>query len=556
MTGPASLLTARGARLVGQGTFTARPTDCAGEYEVTVHHDKRTCTFTVCEGTPLSVWRRELGKLEIGVGQRGGRASSGLARELYESVRRLAAGPDVPVIAVAQPLCPDRGPMHYRQAYARAYMPPPPKRKLRKRSPSDKSVPKRPASEIPKRPTAIFVFDWETRDDEAQAPTIGAYRYLRISWRGNKPTFRCVEEGLVAGDSLTGRERLVLDTYARQHYPDVVEEEDTVLGPLRVLTRKQLADKILKLCYEGTAVLCGHHLLFDITRNTVDFDSAESLQSGAERSEQGCEVPRKQSRRNKRAFSAVLATFIHRDTGEERPDRYRPRVRFEIFNSTQASIDYVTPRKSKKRGQPSHWDGHFLDTKRLAFGLSGNQYSLKNACKNYHVRLAPCPSSRQHRHDETCPECEHTSWKALEKSKREAKYGEVTFEHIDYCRMDVAFTAALAEKLLTIHYQHTDIDLHPCQVWSPASYGKAYYDAMGIRSHLGSLDPTIQGYAMAGFHGGRSGVRIRLWLTPIVYCDFTSLYPTVAALLDTWRLVTSSRIDAVEGSPGEAQAWL
>src|SRR5882724_6507986 len=44
---------------------------------------------------------------------------------------------------------------------------------------------------------------------------------------------------------------------------------------------------------------------------------------------------------------------------------------------------------------------------------------------------------------------------------------------------------------------------------------------------------------MAGYLGGLAGVLIRHTPVPVVYCDFTSQYPTVNALLGIWPLLVA-----------------
>jgi hypothetical protein len=54
------------------------------------------------------------------------------------------------------------------------------------------------------------------------------------------------------------------------------------------------------------------------------------------------------------------------------------------------------------------------------------------------------------------------------------------------------------------------------------------------------------GYAMSGYFGGRAECRIRRVLTPVRYVDFTSMYPTVNALLELWQFHTAERVVAID----------
>ena len=53
----------------------------------------------------------------------------------------------------------------------------------------------------------------------------------------------------------------------------------------------------------------------------------------------------------------------------------------------------------------------------------------------------------------------------------------------------------------------------------------------------------VLGYAMAAFFGGRAECRIRRVPVPVDLVDFTSMYPTVDALMDLHRLQLASRIE-------------
>jgi len=56
------------------------------------------------------------------------------------------------------------------------------------------------------------------------------------------------------------------------------------------------------------------------------------------------------------------------------------------------------------------------------------------------------------------------------------------------------------------------------------------------------LDPQLLGAAMSAFYGGRAECRIRRTSVPVTVVDFTSMYPTVNALMNTWQLLTATTI--------------
>jgi hypothetical protein len=56
------------------------------------------------------------------------------------------------------------------------------------------------------RPKALVVFDTETELGGSQDLIVGAYRYVRVEWKGSRPTLRSAEEGLFHPDDLFARD--------------------------------------------------------------------------------------------------------------------------------------------------------------------------------------------------------------------------------------------------------------------------------------------------------------------------------------------------------------
>ena len=61
------------------------------------------------------------------------------------------------------------------------------------------------------RPKAFVVFDTETELGGSQDLIVGAYRYVRVEWKGSRPTLRCAEEGLFHPDDLFARDPAQLE---------------------------------------------------------------------------------------------------------------------------------------------------------------------------------------------------------------------------------------------------------------------------------------------------------------------------------------------------------
>ncbi len=83
---------------------------------------------------------------------------------------------------------------------------------------------------------------------------------------------------------------------------------------------------------------------------------------------------------------------------------------------------------------------------------------------------------------------------------------------------------------------------------SAASITKAFLDKMGIEhpSQKFDLPDEILGKCMQAYYGGRSEIRIRHQEVPIVVCDTTSEYPSVAGLLGLWPLLTAASMEVAE----------
>jgi hypothetical protein len=229
--------------------------------------------------------------------------------------------------------------------------------------------------------------------------------------------------------------------------------------------------------------------------------------------------------------------------GHEHPNTYRPRIAIKHIDSKRALIGF-TGRKgtdesdripeASESGEPEEgyvFRDHFLDLRTLAFALTDRAYTLEAACDAFGV--------------------EHGK-------QRVQRHGVVTPKYIDYNRRDVLATAELAAKLLEEYAKHP-VTLQPTKAYSPASIGKAYLRAMGIRPILerqSKFRRRFLGHAQSAFFGGRTSAHIRKVPVPIVYTDFLSMYPTVNSLMGLWRYVTARAIKIVEHCTSEVQAFL
>jgi len=285
-------------------------------------------------------------------------------------------------------------------------------------------------------PDSMFVFDTETSADHTQRLKFGSYRFLVSG--------RCLEEGLFYGDDLSPEERCILERYVSEHTPEVVEEG---CQQLHLLTRRQFLDKLFKATYKARCLLVGFNLPFDISRIAHDFANAR--------------------KRFAAGFSFGMWTYIDK-RGLERRNPHRPRIAIKYIDNKRAlngftsrsvadEEDLIPEGSTSGKPEKGHiFRGHFLDLRTLTFALTDRGYTLEAACEAFGV--------------------EHGK-------QRAERHGFVTEEYIAYNRRDVLATSELAIKVLDEYKKHP-IDLQATKAYSPASIGKAYLRAMGIKPIL------------------------------------------------------------------------
>jgi hypothetical protein len=222
------------------------------------------------------------------------------------------------------------------------------------------------------------------------------------------------------------------------------------------------------------------------------------------------------------------------------PDKRRPRVQVRHLNSREALRRFTappkqrTPRGMRRRGLqvPAH-RGAFVDAKTIGDSLTGQSHTLASLAK---LLRTPHQKMETHGHGET-----------------------LTPEYLDYAMTDVQATSecfdALDPRYAT--FGLTGTPLH--QIYSEASIGKAHIKEMGIRRWRDlqpECPPELIGIILSTYYGGRADVRLRRWLTRVLYCDFKSMYPSVCVLMGLWRFVVAERMAWEDVPPQEIQAFL
>jgi hypothetical protein len=360
-------------------------------------------------------------------------------------------------------------------------------------------------------PKGMLVIHTAGCSGSSQKLTTGSYRFVVGG--------QCLEEGLFYADDLPRRELQVLKDYVVRHNVDAAPGDDQ---RLRLLTRREFIDLFYQLAYKARCLVVGFNIPSAISRLAFDCSPARGFYAGG--------------------FSFCLWSYKDR-RGRERKDGFRPRVCVKHIDNKRSLIGF-TGRNSPDQvdlipeGCPSgklqpgyKFRGHFLDMRTLAFALTDQAYSLEEACEAFGV---------EHR------------------KQQPVRHGAITKEYIDDNRRELLAISELAAKLVGELAQHP-ISVPPTYAFSPASIGKGYLRAMGIKPIL-KRQPHFPreylGYAQTAFFGGRNSVHIRKVVCPVVYTDFLSMYSTVNTLMGLWRFVIAREIRVIEHCKDQVEAFL
>lgn len=354
----------------------------------------------------------------------------------------------------------------------------------------------------------VLILDTETRVDLAQAMIFGGFRIYEHVGTG----YVLVHEGIILGDVLSEAEaNIVLQCASAQRLPTYARESF-------------IRDVFLPEVY-GRGTLCvGFNLPFDLFRLATRWSSCRK-------------------RGWKHGFTLYLLD-----------SKWQPPIHVKALDSKRSFIEFGTSRGYERHECRGHgvFPGRFVDLRTLAFSLTGVGHTLESACKamGFHYE------------------------------KREIEHGIVTTDNLLYNGEDLGATQALFIATAGEWTKHPFVplpgpppapgslpsalpELDPnafviTRAFSPASLGKAYLRAMGIRPslvHHAQFPKELLGYAMAAYYGGRSECHIRRKITPVTYCDVLSMYPSVCVLMQLWSFVVAEHID-VHGATADAQSLL
>ena len=374
------------------------------------------------------------------------------------------------------------------------------------------------------RPRHAVVFDTETLPGAGMGLMFLTYTYVRLDYLDAKVVVTPLLAGIAYADDLPDRDPVgyrVLVDYASTRAPGFVDLRYGVRSAspaFEFLSASDFSRKwIYQTCYQGVgpdgpAMLVGFNLPFDLAGLAIKSGRARGPRSagaaGRDRSGSG------------RFFGGFSLSMWLTENGKE--GRY-PRIKIKTLDSKRALISFGgSSFRNAKTGSvvSNNFSGYFLDLRTFAYALKDESMSLRSAAERFGLAVTK---------DEA------------------AGFGLITPEFVDYAVRDTEVTARLLEATMTEFVQHP-IELNPWDLYSPASQAKGYLRAMGVTPILDRAEANhvLMGRAMAGYVGGRAEAHITRIPVPIALYDFTSMYPTVNALLGLWQGHIHDRIDVVD----------
>lgn len=352
----------------------------------------------------------------------------------------------------------------------------------------------------------VLVFDTETLGDPAQRLLVGVWQ-LYLDPPGKEPGVTCTEEGFFYPDDLPARDPAgfaTLEAYVR----DPKNLADTASGFARRLKLWPLSrwiEERLWRCgwfHRRWSHVVGFNLPFDIGRVCPYWSPARGYFLGG--------------------WSLGLSGWFDR-RGKWHDRRHARRLLMRAIDPRRTLFAWGKSGRGEE-DEPEFWqpEAPFVDLHTLVFALTDDNHDLVRACAAF-----------------------GDQW-----SKVDVAYGRITKRLLRYAREDVRHTAVLYRNCVAELRGHEDVSLVPYALYSPATVGTEYLRAMGVQPPMEKfdLDERIYGWSMAAFFGGRAEARIVRTPVPVTLVDAASMYPTVNALLGTWRFMVADRIDAIDVS--------
>jgi hypothetical protein len=356
------------------------------------------------------------------------------------------------------------------------------------------------------RPKSTLTIHVAARRDFTQDLLFGFYRYEIPGGH--------IDEGLFCSERLSNEERQALKSYARRHRLKLLTLDQFIGNP-------HFCDKVedsdysdfFRRAYEVRSLVTAWDLPFVLSR----------LAWRAGR-------PRKEFWRD----GSRLELWRYNHNGKESASPYRPAVWVKSLLPGVAVIRFTPFKREREvleerraRGLDNKpFGGHLLSAESLTYALTGNNYSLCDACEVFGI-------------DTTGLKQETDSSDLM---------STVTEDGIELIRSRTRATAELTSRLAD-EFDRYNVTLEATRAYSPSSVTKAILRDMGIRPRLEmeqEFPPEYLGYPTSAFYGARAGVRIRNEYVPCVYLDFRSNYATTNCLMGHWEYITAGRISIIE----------
>jgi hypothetical protein len=342
---------------------------------------------------------------------------------------------------------------------------------------------------------------------------------------GSAPGHFCVEEGIAYPDDLLERDPdgfRVLRAQAQTLHADVAPGFGAP-GATRGLVFEPLSwwleHRLYRYGYQhrNRCYVVGFNLPFDLGRVASHWAPARGYYRGG--------------------WSLGLwGSFDSR--GGWHDTRFRPRLLMKAIDPRRTLFGWGSLKKGDQDEKGA--SARFIDLRTLAFALTDVSHTLESACTAFGDSY----------------------------EKAAVDYDEITPALVQYAIDDVRHSGLLYRNTLAELARHQGIQLPPERLFSPATVGARYLEAMEMRRPLekftsltdaqlgwdtrgkprkppakAGVDAELLGYAMSAFYGGRAEARIVRTPVPVVYTDATSMYPLVNALLGTWRLLRAERLE-------------
>lgn len=264
----------------------------------------------------------------------------------------------------------------------------------------------------------------------------------------------------------------------------------------RLMTAADFVDRVFYPSAKAGATIVGFNLPFDISRLAIGHEAARAVRrknGTVDRSMQG-------------GFTFKLST--NPTSGN---------VRVKHLSRRAAFINFARPAPER---------GFFLDLRTLSAALTSQSHTLDSLAKLLKTETG--------------------------KAKFEDFDRDIDEEFISYAIDDVQVTRECYDRLILEYAKHGFSEQTPAtRIYSEASLGKAYLEAMNIRSWRQvqrDFPDEILGAIMGSYFGGRAEVHWRREVVRTLYCDFASMYPTVCTLQGLWRFVVAMGVDWMDAT--------